>query len=85
MITVKSLFIPLSEFGKVVVSKISVVVVELVIAPVVLAHMYVSGSGFQCPSLVQVAVMVILGNKPSSQMKDNDSNTDQYPVNNATY
>ena len=47
--------IPLSELGKVVVS---VVVVELVIAPVVLVHMYVAGSVVQCPSLVQVAVMV---------------------------
>ena len=74
LLMVKSL--PLSELGKVVLSKIFVVVVELVIAPVVLAHMYVAGSGFQCLSLVQVAMMVILGNKPSSQVKvmDDPSN-----------
>ena len=55
---------------------IIVVVVELVVVPVVLVHMYVVGSGLQCPSLVQVAVMVSLGRKPSSQVKvmDDPSN-----------
>ena len=50
-----------------------VVVVELV---VVLVHMYVAGFGLQFPSLVQVAVMVSLGSKPSLQVKvmDDPSN-----------
>ena len=49
-----------------------VVVVELVVlvvVPVELVHMYVAGSVLQCPSPVQVAVMMSLGNKPSSQVK----------------
>ena len=46
-----------------------------VVVPVLLKHMYVVGSVVQCPP-VQVAVMVILRNKPSSQMKvmDDPSN-----------
>ena len=53
-----------------------VVVVELVVVSVVLVHMYVAGSVLQCPSPVQVAVTVTLGNKPSSQVKvmDDPSN-----------
>ena len=58
------------------------VVVLVVVAPgvvvlvVVVVHMYVAGSVLQCPSPVQVAVMVSLGNKPSSQVKvmDDPSN-----------
>ena len=70
-----------------VVSKIFVVVVELVVVaeelvvlvvlPVELVvHMYVAGSVVQCPSPVHVAVMVTLGNKSSSQVKvmDDPSN-----------
>ena len=45
------------------------VVVELVVVPIILIHMYVAGSVLQCPSPVQVAVMLSLGNKPSSQVK----------------
>ena len=43
---------------------------------VVLVQMYVAGSVLQCPSPVQVAVMLTLGNKPSSQLKvmDDPSN-----------
>ena len=53
-----------------------VVVVELVVVLIVLIHMYVAGSGLQCPSPVQVAVMMSLGTKPSSQVKvmDDPSN-----------
>ena len=53
-----------------------VVVVELVVVPIVLVHLYVAGSGLQCPSPVQLAVMMTLGNKPSSQVKvmDDPSN-----------
>ena len=53
-----------------------VTVVVPVVVPVILIHMYVAGSGLQCPSPVQVAVMVISGNKPSSQVKvmDDPSN-----------
>ena len=53
-----------------------VVVVKLVVVPIVLIHMYVAGFVVQCPSLVQVAVMLTLGNKPSSQVKvmDDPSN-----------
>ena len=38
-------------------------------------HMYVAGSGLQCPSL-QVAVMLTLGKMPSLQVKvmDDSSN-----------
>ena len=43
-------------------------VAEMVV-PVELLHIYVAGSGLQSPSPVQVAVMVTLGNKPSSQIK----------------
>ena len=32
-------------------------------------HMYVAGSGLQCPSPVQVAVMLTLGKIPSLQVK----------------
>ena len=51
-------------------------VVELVVVSVVLIHMYVAGFGLQCPSPVQVAVMMSLGRKPSSQVKvmDDPSN-----------
>ena len=54
----------------------SVVVVELVVVLIILIHMYVAGSVVQFPSPVQVAVMVTLGNKPSSQVKvmDDPSN-----------
>ena len=53
-----------------------VVVVELVVVLIVLVHMYVAGSILQCPSPVQLAVMMTLGNKPSSQVKvmDDPSN-----------
>ena len=53
-----------------------VVVAKLVVAQVVLIHMYIAGSILQCPSPVQVAVMVTLGNKPSLQAKvmDDPSN-----------
>ena len=39
-------------------------------------HMYVAGSVLQCPSPVQVAVMLTLENIPSSQVKvmDDPSN-----------
>ena len=47
----------------------SVVVVEPVVVLIVLVHMYVAGSVDQCPSPVQLAVMVSLGNTPSSQVK----------------
>ena len=59
-----------------IASVLSVVVVELVVVLIVLVHMYVAGSILQCPSPVQVAVMVSLGNKPSSQVKvmDDPSN-----------
>ena len=50
----------------------SVVVVELVVVLIILIHMYVAGSVVQFPSPVQVAVMVTLGNKPSSQVKVTD-------------
>ena len=43
--------------------------IVLVVVPIESLHMYVAGSGLQCPSAVQVAVMVSLGNKPSSQVK----------------
>ena len=48
----------------------------VVLVVVVVVHMYVAGFGLQCPSPVQVAVMVSLGNKPSSQVKvmDDPSN-----------
>ena len=36
---------------------------------VLLVHMYIAGSVLQCPSPVQVAVMLTLGNKPSLQVK----------------
>ena len=54
----------------------SVLVVELVVVPVVLVHMYVAGSVLQCPSPVQVVVILSLGRKPSSQVKvmDDPSN-----------
>ena len=32
-------------------------------------HMYVAGSGLQCPSPVQVAVKLTLGKMPFSQVK----------------
>ena len=59
-----------------IASVLSVLVVELVVVPIVLVHMYVAGSGLQCPSPVQVAMMVSLRNKPSSQVKvmDDPSN-----------
>ena len=55
---------------------ITSVLSELVVVPIVLVHMYVAGSVLQCPSPVQVAMMVTLGNKPSSQVKvmDDPSN-----------
>ena len=67
--------IPFSGLGKVVASVV-VVVLKLAVVSVILIHMYVAGSVVQCPSLVQVAVMVSLGNKPSSQVKvmDDPSN-----------
>ena len=54
----------------------SVLSVELVVVPIMLIHMYVEGSVLQCPSPVQAAMMVTLGNKPSSQVKvmDDPSN-----------
>ena len=63
-------------FVLLIASVLSVVVVELVVVLIVLVHMYVAGSVLQCPSPVQVAVMVSLGNKPSSQVKvmDDPSN-----------
>ena len=59
-----------------VTSVVFVVVVVVAVVPVVLIHMYVAGSVVQCPSPVQVAVMVSLGNKPSTQVKvmDDPSN-----------
>ena len=47
------------------------VVLLLVIVPV---HIYVAGSVLQCPP-VQVAVMMSLGNKPSSQVKVMDDHS----------
>ena len=60
----------------VVLELVSMVFVVIVVVPVILIHMYVAGSGLQCPSPVQVAVMVTSGNKPSSQVKmmDDPSN-----------
>ena len=68
------LLVPFSEFWIVVgtvliTSVLSVLVVELVVVLIVLVHMYVAGSVLQCPSPVQLAVMMTLGNKPSSQVK----------------
>ena len=59
-----------------IASVLSVLVVELVVVLIVLIHMYVAGFGLQCPSPVQAAMMVTLGNKPSSQVKvmDDPSN-----------
>ena len=50
--------------------------IVLVVVPIESLHMYVAGSVLQCPSPIQVAVMVSLGNKPSSQVKvmDDPSN-----------
>ena len=61
--------------GQVVVFVV-VVVVELVVMPIMLIHVYVAGSVVQCPSPVQVAVMLTSGNRPSSQVKmmDDPSN-----------
>ena len=44
--------------------------------PMASMHMYVAGSGLQCPSPVQLDVVVALGNKPFSQVKvmDDPSN-----------
>ena len=58
-----------------ITSVLFVIVVELVVS-VILAHKYVAGSVLQCPSPVHVAVMMSLGNKPSSQVKmmDDPSN-----------
>ena len=51
-------------------------IVVVVVVLIVLVHMYVAGSVVQCPSPVQVAVMMSLGTKPSSQVKvmDDPSN-----------
>ena len=51
-------------------------IVVVVVVLIVLIHMYVAGSVLQCPSPVQVAVMMSLGTKPSSQVKvmDDPSN-----------
>ena len=78
------MLVPFSEFWQeveqvarqLIASVLSVLVVELVVVSVVLVHMYVAGSVVQCPSPVQVAVMVSLGNKPSSQVNvmDDPSN-----------
>ena len=67
-----------------VVSMVSIMVavgvlmsaIVLVVVPIESLHMYVAGSVLQCPSPIQVAVMVSLGNKPSSQVKvmDDPSN-----------
>ena len=59
-----------------ITSVLSVVVVELVVMSVILAHKYVAGSVLQCLSPVHVAMMMSLGNKPSSQVKmmDDPSN-----------
>ena len=59
-----------------ITSVLSVLVVELMVVSVVLVHIYVAGTVLQCPSPVQVAVMMSLGNKPSSQVKmmDDPSN-----------
>ena len=53
-----------------------VVIPVVVVLVLVVVHMYVAGSVLQCPSSVQLAVMVSLGNKPSSQVKvmDDPSN-----------
>ena len=53
-----------------------VVVLVIVVVVLVVVHMYVAGSVVQCPSPVQVAVMMSLENKPSSQVKvmDDPSN-----------
>ena len=52
------------------------IVVVLVVVVLVVVHMYVAGSRLQCPFPVQVAVMMSLENKPSSQVKvmDDPSN-----------
>ena len=55
--------------GQLIASVLSVLVVELVVVLIMLVHMYIAGSVLQCPSPVQVAVMVTLGNKPSSKVK----------------
>ena len=52
-----------------ITSVLSVLAVEPVVVLIVLVHMYVAGSVVQCPSPVQVAVIVSLGNQPSSQVK----------------
>ena len=59
-----------------IASVLSILVVELVVVPVVLVHMYVVGSVLQCPPPVQLAVMMSLGRKPFSQVKvmDDPSN-----------
>ena len=57
-------------------SVVMVLVVVPVVEPVILIHMYVAGSVVQCPSPVQLAVMVTLGNKPSSQVKVMDDPSD---------
>ena len=60
----------------VVVVVVVVLVVLLVVVVLVVVHMYVAGSVLQCPSPVQLAVMMSLGRKPSTQVKvmDDPSN-----------
>ena len=58
----------------VVVVAVGLELVPVVVVVLVVVHMYVAGSVLQCPS-VQLAVMVTLGNKPSSQVKVMDDPT----------
>ena len=53
-----------------------VVIPGVVVLVLMVVHMYVAGSVLRCPPSVQLAVMVSLGNKSSSQMKvmDDPSN-----------
>ena len=62
--------------GLELVPVVVVIVVVVVVVVLVVIHMYVVGSVVQCPSPVQVAVMVSLGREPSSQVKvmDDPSN-----------
>ena len=59
-----------------VTKQLTASVLVVVVVLIVLIHMYVAGSVVQCPSPVQVAVMMSLGTKPSSQVKvmDDPSN-----------
>ena len=46
------------------------VVVPVVVEPLILIHMYVAGSVLQCPSPVQLAVMVTLESSQVRMMDD---------------